>query len=114
MRRCPPGASAWRVGTDDDGDSDELRSGSGKTQEGLDGESALEGYSPRLQRRGRRAVARVAPRRAHARATRCREAMEARHRGAICQLARRHEWQPGDAAGEGRPQGDLSIRMAGG
>src|SRR5437773_10908014 len=98
MRRRGPGASAWRVGTDDEGDSDELRSGSGKTEEGLDRESALERYSPRLQRRGRRAVARIAPRRVHARATGCREAMEARHRGIVCQLARRHEWQPGDAA----------------
>jgi chromosome partitioning protein len=34
-------------------------------------------------------------------------------RGAVRQLARRADRQPGDAAGQGRPEGDLPVRLAG-
>ena len=91
----------------------ELRSRSSTAQEGLGGESALEGHQARLHGGGRRAPARLGPHRAHARAPRRREAVEARQRGAVRQFARRHDRQPGDAAGEGRAQGDLPVRLAG-
>src|SRR5258706_12518365 len=94
----PRGESAL---TPEDGDSDELRSGSSETEEGLGGESTLEGYSPSLQRRGRRSAARVAPHRAHARAARRGEALEARHRGAVRERPWRDDGQPGDATGQG-------------
>ena len=51
--------------------------------------------------------------RAHARAARRREAVEARCRRALRQRARRADRQPGDAAGQGRPEGDLPVRLAG-
>ena len=35
------------------------------------------------------------------------------HSEAVRQRARRADRQPGDAAGQGRPQGDLSVRLAG-
>ena len=98
---------------DHDGSSDELRSGSGKTQEGLGGKSALEGNQARLWRGRGRAPARLAPHRAYAGAARRREALEAGQRRAVRQHARRNDRQPGDAAGEGGIEGDLSFRLAG-
>ena len=95
------------------GADDELRSRSGTTQEGLGGESPLEGHPARLHRRRRRAPARLAAHRAHARAPRRRKAVEARQRRAVRQHARRADRQPGDAAGQGGPEGDLPVRLAG-
>src|SRR5947207_6966386 len=110
LRRRSRGESAL---TTEDGDSDELRSGSSETEEGLGGESTLEGYPPGLHRRGRRSLARVGPYRAHARAARRRETLEARHRGAVRQRPRRDDGQPGYAAGQGGTQGGLPFRLAG-
>ncbi len=103
-----------RIGHDaGDGSSDELRSRSSTAQEGVGGEPSLEGHQARLHGGGRRPAARLDPHRAHARAPRRGEALEARQRGALRQLARRDDRQPGDAAGQGRPEGDLPVRLAG-
>ena len=91
----------------------ELRSRSSKAQEGLGGESALERHRAQLHGGGRRPPARLDAHRAHARAARRREAVEARQRRALRQHAGRADRQPGDAAGEGRPEGDLPVGLAG-
>ena len=84
-----------------------------RLQEGLGGKSALERHRARLHGRGRRAAARLAAHRAHARAARRGKAVEADQRRAVRQHARRADRQPGDAAGEGRPEGDLPVGLAG-
>ena len=113
-----PGRARWArcwFGHDaNDGKTDELRSRSSKTQEGLGGKFSLEGHQARLQRGRSGPAARVGAHRAHAGAARCRETLEARQRAAVRQFARRDDGQPGDAAGEGRPEGDLSVGLAGG
>ena len=61
-----------------------------------------------------RKLARLAPDPAHAGRARRRAAVGAAAHRALCQRARRAHRQPGDAEGEGRPEGDLSLRLAGG
>ncbi len=92
---------------------DELRSGSGKAQEGLGGKSALERHQARLYGGRRRALAGLRPHRAHACASRRRKAVEADARRTVREHARRADGQPGAAAGQGRPQGRLSFGLAG-
>ena len=106
--RGAAGAPAWpRTHTEG---CNELRPRSSKTQEGLGGEPSLEGHPPRLYGGGRRSAARLGAHRAHARAARRRKAVEAHPRRAVREHARRADRQPGAAAGEGRAQGDLSVR----
>ena len=68
--------------------------------------------APTRRRRG--PSARLGAGRAHARQARRRKALAERQQRAVRQLARRADRQPGDAAGQGRPEGDLSVRLAGG
>ena len=63
--------------------------------------------------RRRRSPARLGPGRAHAGQARRREALEPRQHRALRQHARRADRQPGDAAGQGRPEGDLPLGLAG-
>ena len=93
---------------------DELRSGSGKAQEGLGGKPSLERHQARLHGGGRRAPARLRAHRAHARAARRGKAMEARQRRGVRQHPRRAHRQPGAAAGQGGPESHLPVRVAGG
>src|SRR6266446_2527961 len=78
-----------RFGHADDGSDDELRSRSGKTEKGLGGEPALEGYQTWLRGRGGRAPARLGAHRAHARPPRRGKALEAGQRRAVREHARR-------------------------
>ena len=75
--------------------------------------SALEGHQAHLHGGRRRAPARLGAGRAHARQARRRKAVGMRQQRAVRQLARRADRQPGDAAGQGRPEGDLSVGLAG-
>ena len=72
-------------------------------------------HPPRLHRLGRGAPARFAAHRAHAGQARRGQAVEAAARGALHQRPGRADGQPGDAAGQGRPQGQPArARPAGG
>ena len=82
-------------------------------RKGLGREPALERHQARLQRRRRRAPARLAADRAHAGPARRREAVEPDQHRALRQHARRADRQPGHAAGQGRPQGHLPVGLAG-
>ena len=80
---------------------------------GLVHQSALEGRQAQLLRRRRRAPARLGPDRAHARPARRRKALEPGQHRALRQHPRRPHRQPGDAAGQGRAEGDLPLGLAG-
>ena len=82
-------------------------------REGLGREPALEGHQARLQRRRRGEAARLPGHRAHAGQARRREALEPDQHRALRQHAGRADRQPGHAAGQGRPQGHLPLRLAG-
>ena len=73
----------------------------------------LERDRPRLHARGRGPAPRLAPDRAHARPARRREALAAARRGGLRRRARRPHGRPGGADGEGGPEGDLPLRLAG-
>ena len=74
----------------------------------------LERNRARLHARGRRPAARLAPDRALARPPRRREALAPARRGGLHRGARRAHRRPGRADGEGRAEGDLPLRLAGG
>src|SRR6185295_13019706 len=82
-------------------------------EERLGNEPALERREARLQRRRRAAPARQRADRAHAGEERRGKTLEALQRKTVRELARRPHRQPGDAAGEGRRAGDLSLGLAG-
>jgi len=71
------------------------------------------GIPARLHRRRRGPPARQREDRAHAGEAGRREALEAVQRAAVREFARRAHRQPGDAAGQGRRAGDLSLGLAG-
>ena len=67
----------------------------------------------RLHGGGRHPAARLAADRAHARPPRRREALAAAGGGGVRRRARRPDRRPGSPDGEGRAEGDLSLRLAG-
>ena len=77
------------------------------------GVAALARHPSRLLRGGRPQAAGLARGRAHARAARSGAPVVAHARAAVRRRARRADGQPGGAAGEGRPEGDLPQRLAG-
>src|SRR5260221_11929262 len=102
-----PGRACGRdagLATTNDGETYELRSGSRKTQEGLGRKFSLEGHQARLHRRRSRPAARFGTYRAHAGTARFGKALEARQRATVRQFARAADRQPGEAAGQARPE----------
>ena len=67
----------------------------------------------RLHGRGRDSAPRIPSHRAHARPPRRREALAAAGGGGLRARARRAHRRPGRADGQGRPEGDLPLRLAG-
>ncbi|KAI1695363.1 isocitrate lyase family domain-containing protein [Ditylenchus destructor] len=97
-----------------DHDDSDPRAADCRPRKGLGREPPLEGHPAWLFRRRRGAPARLAADRAHAGQARRREAVEPGQHRAFREFAGCTDRQPGHAAGQGRAEGDLPVRLAGG